>query len=116
LEAASKFLENVLISYLRVCSIESGIIHECQIGQGLAGYDRDLREERSLPETVWTEENCEKCESGCGTSPRDSNGASPKYKSEALRVQLTQCHDPGDHRKQLLILLNSTKKNRHLSL
>lgn len=49
---ASKFLENILTPYLRVCSDDSGILHECRIGQGLAGCDRDLGEERSLPETA----------------------------------------------------------------
>jgi len=81
-------LENILTPYLRVCSTDSGILHECRIGRGLAGCDRDLREERSLPEDAGTEENYEKCESGCGTFPRDSIGAPPKYKSEALCVLL----------------------------
>jgi hypothetical protein len=108
---ASKFLENILTPYLRVCSTDSGILHECRIGQGLAGCDRDLREERSLQFPAGSEENYEKCESGCGTSPRDSNEASPRYKFEALCMQLVQCHDPGDHKNQLLlILLNSTEK------
>jgi hypothetical protein len=60
LEVASKFLENILTFYFRVCSTGSGIIRECRIGQGLAGCDRDLREERSLPETAGTEENYKK--------------------------------------------------------
>ena len=99
---ASTFLENILTPYLKVCGTDSGILHECRTGQALAGCDRDLREERSLPEDAGTEENYEKCESGYGTSPQDSNGAPPNTSLKLYVCNLHSVMAQGDHRKKIV--------------
>jgi hypothetical protein len=85
-----------------VCSTNGGIILDCRIGRDLSGCDRDIREEQSLLELRKT---TKKCESGFRTFPRNSKDVPPKYKSEALYVQLTRRHDPGDHKISLLLIL-----------